>query len=113
MLWRSWLERKSEREIEAISRLKSVSPPKRLHTLTVFMRYAYDYTAEVVHEFIQVSSTAREVRGDVFRNVASRLDEYDGSIVGEVDGKARFEVRGSQHLPDNVYVLPWSALVSL
>lgn len=34
----------------------------------------------------------------------------EGTIVGEADGKARFEVRGSQHLPDNVYVLPWDAL---
>jgi hypothetical protein len=35
----------------------------------------------------------------------------EGTIVGEADGKARFEVRGSQHLPDNIYALPWSALV--
>ena len=36
----------------------------------------------------------------------------EGTIVGEADGKARFEVRGSQHLPDNVYVLPWGVLTS-
>lgn len=36
----------------------------------------------------------------------------EGTIVGEADGKARFEVRGSRHLPDNnTYALPWSALV--
>jgi hypothetical protein len=86
--WRRWLEalellaaqEEREREVEAVKRLASVSPLNRFHTMTVFMWHAYDYTLEEVRDFIQVSNTARAVRGDVFRNVASRLDEYDGTI---------------------------------
>ncbi len=36
----------------------------------------------------------------------------EGKIIGETDGKARFEVRGSQYLPDNIYALPWSAFIA-
>jgi hypothetical protein len=37
--------------------------------------------------------------------------EVSGLIVGESQGKARFEVTGSPHVPNNVYLIPWESLL--
>ncbi len=86
--WRQWLriledlaqQEELARESEAIRRLASVSAPTRFHTLSIFMWHAYEYSVEDVREFARFSNTALKVRGDIFRNVARRLDEYDGTI---------------------------------